>query len=60
MLWNKLRNRGGSRTASVSKMERFVMIANGFQLLTIVTKRSILYFAADPPLVNILRRAISI
>ena len=45
--------RGGSRTAATSKMERFVIIVNGFQPLTIITKRSILDVAAalDPPLV---------
>ena len=47
-------NRGGSRTAATSKMERFVIIPNGFQPLTIITKRSILDVAAvpDPPLAN--------
>ena len=45
--------RGGSRTAVTSKMERFVIIVNGFQPLAIITKRSILDVAAvlDPPLV---------
>ena len=45
-------NRRGSRTASTSKMERFVIIVNGFQPLTIITKCSILDVAAalDPPL----------
>ena len=45
--------RGGSRAAATSKMERFVIIVNGFQPLTIITKRSILDVAAalDPPLV---------
>ena len=44
--------RGGSRAAATSKMERFVIIVNGFQPLTIITKRSILDAAAalDPPL----------
>ena len=44
--------RGGSRTAATSKMERFVIIVNGFQPLTIITKRSIFDVAAvlDPPL----------
>ena len=44
--------RGGSRNAATSKMERFVIIVNGFQPLTIITKRSILDVAAvlDPPL----------
>ena len=43
---------GGSRGAATSKMERFVIIVNGFQPLTIITKRSILDVAAplDPPL----------
>ena len=44
--------RDGSRAAATSKMERFVIIVNGFQPLTIITKHSILDFAAvlDPPL----------
>ena len=44
--------RGGSRTAATSKMECSVIIVNGFQPLTIITKRSILDVAAvlDPPL----------
>ena len=44
--------RGGSRTASTSKMELFVIIVNGFQPLTIITKSSTLDVAAvlDPPL----------
>ena len=44
--------RGGSRAAATSKMERFVIIVNGFQPLTIITKRSILDVAAalDLPL----------
>ena len=43
---------GRSRAAATSKMERFVIIVNGFQPLTIITKRSILDVAAalDPPL----------
>ena len=46
------RFRGGSRAAATSKMERFVIIVNGFQPLTVITKRSILDVAAalDPPL----------
>ena len=46
------RLRGGSRTAATSKMERFVIIVNGWKLLTIITKCSILDVAAalDPPL----------
>ena len=44
--------RGGSTTAATSKMEYFVIIVNGFQPLTIITKSSILDVAAvlDPPL----------
>ena len=44
--------RGESRTTATSKMERFVIIVNGWKPLTIVTKRSILDVAAvlDPPL----------
>ena len=46
--------RGGSRTVATSKMERFVIIVNGWKPLTIITKRSILDIAAvlDPPLVT--------
>ena len=44
--------RGGSSAAAKSKMERFVIIVNGFQPLPIITKHSILDVAAvlDPPL----------
>ena len=44
--------RGGSRTAATTKMELFVIIVNGFQPLSIITKCSILDVAAvlDPPL----------
>ena len=44
--------RGGSRAAATSKMERFVIIVNGWKPLTVITKRSILDVAAalDPPL----------
>ena len=44
-------HRGRSRATATSKMERFVVIVNGFQPLTIITKRSILAVAAvlDPP-----------
>ena len=43
---------GGSRTAATSKMERFVIIVNGWKPLTVITKRSILDVVAvlDPPL----------
>ena len=42
-------------TAATSKMELFVIIVNGFQPLTIITKSSILGVAAvlDPPLKNL-------
>ena len=45
--------RDGSRAAATSKTERFVIIVNGFQPLTIITKCSILDVATalDPPLV---------
>ena len=45
--------RGGSRSAATSKMERFVIIVNGWKPLTIIEKRSILDVAAvlDSPLV---------
>ena len=43
-----------SRTAATLKMELFVIIINAFQLLTIITKCSILDVAAvlDPPLLK--------
>ena len=34
-------SRGGSRTAATSKMELFVIVVNGLQLLTVITKYSI-------------------
>ena len=51
-IWFTDKLRGGSRAAVTSKMERFVIIVNGFQPLTIITKSSILDVAAalDPPL----------
>ena len=44
--------RDGSRTAATSKMERFVIIINGWKPLAIITKRCIMDVAAalDPPL----------
>ena len=44
--------RGRSGTAATSKMERFVIIVNGWKPLTIITKRSILDVATvlDLPL----------
>ena len=46
--------REGSRAATTSKMECFVIIVNGFLPLTIITKHSILDVAAalDPPLIT--------
>ena len=43
---------GRSRAAAKYNMERFVIIVNGFQPLTIITKHSIMDVAAalDPPL----------
>ena len=45
--------KGGSRIAATSKVERFVIIVNGWKPLTIITKHSILAVAAalDPPLI---------
>ena len=45
-------HKGGSRAAATTKMERFVIIVNGFKPLNVITKRSILDVAAalDPPL----------
>ena len=53
MLYDEKIPRGGSRAAATSKMETFVIIVNGFQPLTIITKRSILDVAAalDPRLI---------
>ena len=47
--------RGGSRPAATTKMERFVIIDNGWKPLTIITKSSILDVAAvlDPPLIMV-------
>ena len=54
-LVNELVSRDGSRTAATSKMERFVIIINGLQPLTIITKHSILNVAAvvDQPLTKV-------
>ena len=45
--------RGGSRTAATTKVVLFVIIVNGWKLLTIITKSSTLDVAAvlDPPLI---------
>ena len=48
---HRAENRGGSRAAGTSKMERFVIIVR--KPLTIITKRSILN-VVDPPLERIL------
>ena len=47
-------SKDGSGAAPTSKMEHFVKIVNGFQPLTIITKRSILDVAAalDPLLLK--------
>ena len=42
----KIGFRNGSRTAATSKMDLFVIIVNGFQPLTIITKSSILDITA--------------
>ena len=46
--------RGGSKAAATSKMECFVIIVNGFQPLTIITKRSNLDVAGalNPPVLG--------
>ena len=48
--------RGGSRVVAISEMELFVIIVNGFQPLTIITKSSILDGEAvlDPPLLTVI------
>ena len=47
-----LKSWGGSRITATSKMERFVIIVNGWNPLIIITKRSIMDVAAvlNPPL----------
>ena len=47
-------SRGGSRTSATSKIDRFLIIVNGFQPLNIITKRSILDVTVvlDPPLIS--------
>ena len=66
-LWNCLElplklSRGGSRAAATSKMEGFVIIANGFHQLTIITKHSILDIATvqDRPLTIDMRMFINV
>ena len=57
----KFNLRSGSRAAATSKMERFVIIANGFQPLAIIKKHSILDVAValDPPLYLMILNLIS-
>ena len=54
-----IQNRGGSRTDAASKMERFVIIVNGWEPLTIITKHTIFDVAAvlDPSLQKTSRRS---
>ena len=62
VIWDKVHkkagvdssSRGGSRAAATSKMECFVIIVNGWKLLTIIIKHSILDVAAvlDPFLLS--------
>ena len=56
---SRIKYRDESRAAATSKTECFVIIVNGWKLLTIITKRSILDVAAvlDPPLKYILRNS---
>ena len=51
-MYSEITVRGTYRTDATSKMERFVIIVNGWKLLTIITKGSILDVVADlnPPL----------
>ena len=51
--FSKKNFRAGFKAAATSKMERFVIIINGFQPLAIITKRSVLDVATvlDSPLV---------
>ena len=53
--------RGGSRAAATSKMERFVIIVNGFQPLTIIIKLSVFDVTAilDPPLSIVTRNGMT-
>ena len=45
-------SRGGSRAATIYKIERFVIIVNDWKQLTVITKPSVLDVVAalDPPL----------
>ena len=53
-----INNQRRIQTATASKMDLFVIIVNGFQPLTIITKCSILDIAAvlDPPLIIVAMR----
>ena len=55
-LFRQSKSRDESRAAATSKVECFVIIVNGLQPLTIITKRSILDVASaiDPPLSSII------
>ena len=59
---NSNKSRGRSRTAATSKMQLFVIIVNGYQPLTIITKCSILDVASvlDPSLKIVLLRLIEL
>ena len=54
-------SRCGSKTAATSKMELFVIIVNGFQSLTIITKCSILDAAAvlDLPRIDYVKKDVN-
>ena len=43
---NRIRSSGGSRVAATCNMEHFVIIVNGWKLLSIITKLSIMDVAA--------------
>ena len=55
--------RGGSRAATTSEMEHFVVIVNRFQSLTVITKSSIVDVAATldtpPDIFTIIRPLLS-
>ena len=54
-VWKFLVYIAKKKTAATSKMERFVMKANGWKPITVITKRSILEVAAvlDPSLAGV-------
>ena len=55
MRYQEALDKSGSRTAATSKVELFVIIVNGFQPLTIITKSSAMDVATllDPPLLGV-------